>query len=102
MEGWLVNEQGFSFVETMLALVILFFLTSTLIPITYLMKQKMYDQTLRTNAAEVAYNGALSYKRYGEVNGMYEIDDTQYHWIYANNGICVTYVQHERLVEKCV
>jgi type II secretory pathway pseudopilin PulG len=97
-----MTERGFSFVESLLAVVILFFLTSTLIPITVSMRQEMANQKMQTNAAEVAFNGALSHSRYGEVEGEQLIDGIYYTWVYDGNNICVTYVVDESVIEKCV
>ncbi|MEK4628068.1 MAG: type II secretion system protein [Solibacillus sp.] len=97
-----MSERGFSFVESLLAVVILFFLTTTLIPITVSMRQEMALQKIQTNAAEVAFNGALSYSRYGEVEGEQVIDDTLFTWSYSGGSICVTYLVDEDVIEKCV
>lgn len=75
----------------MLALVILFFLTITMIPLTYNMKQQVLLKQKEAHAAEVAFNAALKYKRYGEIDGHQEIDGAYYAWAYRDGAICVTY-----------
>lgn len=55
------------------------------------MKQQVIVKQKQAHAAEVAFNGALKYKRYGEVNGQQEIDDTLYMWVFDERGVCVMY-----------
>ena len=95
-------QNGLTLVDTLLALVILFFLTSTLIPLTVNMKQQVMVKQKQAHAAEVAFNGALKYKRYGEVNGQQEIDDTFYTWAFEEGSICVTYEIDGVKKELCI
>ena len=96
------NQRGLTLVDTLLALVILFFLTSTLVPLTVSMKQQVAVKQKQAHAAEVAFNGALKYKRYGEVNGQQELDETFYTWVFVEGGICVTYEINGVEEELCV
>ena len=95
-------QKGWALVETLLALVILFFLTATLIPLTVTMKQQVVEKQKQVHAAEVAFSGALKYKRYGEVNGHQQIDDVFYTWNIASGAICVTYEFDGVNKELCV
>lgn len=95
-------QKGWTLVETLLALVILFFLTATLIPLTVNMKQQVVEKQKQAHAAEVAFNGALKYKRYGEINGQQQIDDMFYTWAFADGAICVTYQLDGVNKELCV
>ena len=86
-----MTQQGLTLVETLLAVVILFFLTSTLIPLTYQMKQQIHLQKIQAHSAEVAFNGALKFTRYGEQSGTQQIDDMIFTWRYVGDGICVMF-----------
>ena len=97
-----MNEQGISFVETILAVAILFLITTTLIPMTHQMRTTIYTKKLELHASEVALNGALIVEQYGEQYGIQEIDNVLYHWIYAQNSICVQYENDNQTYEKCV
>ena len=99
-----MNEHGFSFVETILGMVILFFLSATLIPVTFYMKQQMAEQKMQTHAAEVAFNGALKYSRFGEQNGHQEINGVLYEWQVLGHQICVAYKNNNdgKTEEVCV
>lgn len=97
-----MSEQGFSFVETIFAVVILFFLTSTLIPMTFYMKQQIVTQKLQMHAAEVAFNGAIKYQRYGKIAGVQQIDGTYFNWSYSENSLCVIYNNGTKMDEYCV
>lgn len=97
-----MTQGGLTLVETLLAVVILFFLTSTLIPHTYNMKQQIADQKLQTHAAEVAFMGALKYKRYGQSAGTQEIDQTVFHWIYNGQQLCVLFDNNGVEEEQCI
>ena len=86
----------------MLAVVILFFLTSTIIPLTHNMKQQIATQKVQAHAAEVAYMGALKYTRYNEPEGKQQIDDTVFRWEINGDTICVAYEKDEVQEEFCV
>ncbi|MER1956523.1 MAG: hypothetical protein ABS942_04030 [Solibacillus sp.] len=66
------------------------------------MKQQVIVKQKQAHAAEVAFNGALKYKRYGEVNGQQQIDDMFYTWYFAEGTICVTYEIDGVNKELCV
>ena len=97
-----MNERGFSLVETILGVVILFFLSTTLIPVTFYMKQQITEQKMQTHAAEVAFNGALKYSRFGEQNGYQEINGILYEWQLMDQQICVFYSNEGETGELCV
>ncbi|WP_274307355.1 hypothetical protein [Solibacillus daqui] len=66
------------------------------------MKQNITIQQKQAHAAEVAFNGALKYKRYQEVSGDQQIEGTFYSWIYNEGQICVTYELNGVIKERCV
>lgn len=97
-----MNEQGFSFVEALLAVVILFFLSTTLVPLTFHMNQQLALQKQQAHAAEVAFNGALLQQRYGEWNGVLEIEGNAYYWAFDSGMVCVTYNVDVEEYEICL
>ncbi|MEG0471989.1 MAG: type II secretion system protein [Solibacillus sp.] len=97
-----MNEQGFTFIEALLAAVILFFLSASLVPLTYHMKQQLELEKRQAHAAEVAFNGALLQQRYGESNGVREIDGITYFWNFDTGTVCVTYDTDVEKSELCV
>lgn len=97
-----MNQEGLTLVETLLAVVILFFLSSTMIPLTFNMKQQIAIQKIQAHAAEVAYIGAMKYKRYGQSAGTQQIDGMQFQWNYDGHRICVRYDNNEKEKELCV
>ncbi|MEK4426163.1 type II secretion system protein [Solibacillus sp. FSL K6-1523] len=97
-----MTEQGFSFVEALLAVVILFFLSASLVPLTFHMKQQLEGQKRQTHAAEVAFNGALLQQRYGEWSGVQEIEGISYFWNFDLGSVCVKYDADLEEYELCV
>ncbi|MER2046926.1 MAG: type II secretion system protein [Solibacillus sp.] len=97
-----MNQEGLTLVETLLAVVILFFLSSTMIPLTFNMKQQIAIQKIQAHAAEVAYIGAMKYKRYGQSAGTQQIDGMQFQWNYDGHRVCVRYDNNEKEEELCV
>ena len=97
-----MNQEGLTLVETLLAVVILFFLSSTIIPFTYNMKQQIAIQKVQAHAAEAAFIGAMKYKRFGQSAGVQQIDGVQLQWSYDENQVCVQYDNNEKEEELCV
>lgn len=97
-----MNERGISFVETLLAVSVLFLLTFTLIPFTYEMKATMQKQIASYYASEVSYNGALFVSKYGILQGTQQMNEIFYEWHYDGRGICTTYHFQEEEIERCI
>lgn len=97
-----MSQEGLTLVETLLAVVILFFLSSTIIPLTYNMKQQIAIQKVQAHAAEAAFIGAMKYTRHGQTTGIQQIDKVQFQWFYDGQQICVHYDHNEREEELCV
>lgn len=66
------------------------------------MEQRINVQKKQANAAEVAFNGALKFKRYQEMSGEQQINGTLYTWIYSEGQICVTYELNGVIQERCI
>ncbi|MCM3720851.1 type II secretion system protein [Solibacillus isronensis] len=97
-----MSQEGLTLVETLLAVVILFFLSSTIIPLTFNMKQQIAIQKVQAHAAEVAFIGAMKYKRFGQSAGVQHIDGVQFQWNYDGYQVCVHYDNNEKEEELCV
>ncbi|TKI68860.1 hypothetical protein FC756_10160 [Lysinibacillus mangiferihumi] len=97
-----MNETGYSFVETIVSVVIVMVLCSTLIPISYTMKTTLYHQKLEVAAAETAYEGLKHYRYFQQVAGVKTIDDVDYHWLFDGQKICVTFQNTRELRQKCI
>lgn len=66
------------------------------------MKQQVLVKQKQAHAAEVAFNGALKYKRYGETYGQQQIDETFYTWALHERSICVTYELNGVTKDLCI
>lgn len=97
-----MNERGISFIETLLAMSILFLLILTLIPFTYEMQATIQKRKLSYYASEVAYNGALLVQRYGIRQGTQQLNEILYEWVYDGRAICTKYYLNEEEIEQCI
>lgn len=97
-----MNEHGISQIETILALVIFFLISLTLLPVSYSLQSSLQRQVLSYHASEVAYNGANIVKNYGQAQGVQIIDQTTYTWSYDAHRICVTYQFEQESYEQCI
>lgn len=88
--------------ETILAVVILFLLTSALIPMTHQLRTTLHNKKLEVHASEVALNGALVAQQYGEQAGAQFIDDVVYTWSYDRGVICIRFENIHEERQKCV
>lgn len=97
-----MNERGVSFIETVLALSILFLLTLTIIPLAYKMQMDVEKQKAAYYASEVAYNGALLVKQYGVTYGTQQLGHILYEWAYDAGTICTNYHLGDEVIEQCI
>ena len=95
-----LDEQGVSLVETILAVVIVFLITASLIPFTYQLRTTLQNKKLEMHASEVALNGALQMQYYGSSSGQEMIEQTIYHWVYQSGTICVQFQNSTKDLEK--
>lgn len=91
-----------SFVETILAMSILFMLTVTIIPFTYQMQAKVQKQIASYYASEVAYNGTLLVRQYGVMQGTQRLNHISYEWYYDGQAICTKYYFDEEAFTQCI
>ena len=97
-----LDERGISLVETILAVVILFLITASLIPFTYQLRTTLQNKKLEMHASEVALNGALQMQYYGTSSGQEIIEQTIYQWVYQSGTICVQFQNSTKELEKCI
>lgn len=97
-----MNESGFSFVETILSVVIVMLLCMTLIPISYTMKTTLYNKKLEVIAAETAYEGLKQYRYLQQTEGTKTIENVNFRWFMDEQGICVSFQNTRELRKKCI
>lgn len=66
------------------------------------MKQQIAIQKVQAHAAEVAFVGAMKYKRYGQSAGVHQINGVQFQWNYDGHQVCVNYDNNKKEEELCV
>jgi hypothetical protein len=99
---YLLQNKGFSFIESLFAITLIFFIAAYLLPQFPKLEKTALMQRLEMYASEVAFNGAKLVRDYGIMNGQFEIDQIMYHWQYNAGEICVTYTFEKELYERCV
>ncbi|KOS68075.1 hypothetical protein AEA09_05575 [Lysinibacillus contaminans] len=97
-----MNENGYSFVETILSVVIIMLLCGTLIPISYTMKTNLHHKKLEVFAAETAYEGVKISHYQGINEGTKMIEGVAYHWSFDGQQICVTFQNTKGNRTKCI
>ena len=97
-----MNESGYSFVETILSVVIVMLVCTTLIPISYTMKTTLYNKRLEVIAAETAYEGLKHYRYLQQTKGTKTIDDIEFQWFMNGQEICVSFQNTSELRKKCI
>jgi len=97
-----LNESGYSFVETILSVVIVMLVCTTLIPISYTMKTTLYNKRLEVIAAETAYEGLKQYRYLQQTEGTKTIENIEYQWSFNGQGICVSFQNTRELRKKCI
>ncbi|MFJ5566383.1 hypothetical protein [Lysinibacillus xylanilyticus] len=97
-----MNESGYSFVETILSVVIVMLLCTTLIPISYTMKSTLYNKKLEVIAAETAYEGLKRFRYLQQTEGTKTIENVDYQWSMNGHGICVSFLNTRELRKKCI
>ncbi|MFB7158910.1 MULTISPECIES: hypothetical protein [unclassified Lysinibacillus] len=97
-----MNESGYSFVETILSVVIVMLLCTTLIPISYTMKTTLYNKKLEVIAAETAYEGLKQYRYLQQTEGTKTIENIEFQWSLNGQGICVSFQNTRELRKKCI
>ncbi|MEB2299763.1 hypothetical protein LAV72_09030 [Lysinibacillus xylanilyticus] len=97
-----MNESGYSFVETILSVVIVMLVCTTLIPVSYTMKTTLYNKKLEVIAAETAYEGLKHYRYLQQTEGTKTIENIEFQWFMNGQGICVSFQNTRELRKKCI
>lgn len=97
-----MNENGFSYIESLLSIVILFTITALLIPIQLHMNSTLELAKAKVHVSEAALNGAVLKRNYDMNNGHFIIDHQRYEWLYNDGEICVSYTWKGKVDEMCL
>lgn len=97
-----MNESGYSFVETILAIGILMLLCCSLLPITYTMKTNLTNKKLEMIAAETAYEGLKLFQAVQQSEGTRTIEQVDYQWVFNGQEICVRFHNTHEPRQKCL
>jgi len=98
-----LNELGYSFVETIVAIVIFMLLCTSLLPISYTMKTNLTNKKMEVIAAETAYEGLKQYQAYQQTAGSRTVEQATYQWQYNDGqGICVSVHNMREPRQKCI
>ena len=97
-----MNESGYSFVETILSIGIFMLLCTSLLPISYTMKTNLSNKKLEVIAAETAYEGLKEYLHSRQQEGLKTIENVDFHWIFEEQEICVTFQNTREIRKKCI
>jgi len=97
-----LNESGYSFVETILSIGIFMLLCTSLLPISYTMKTNLSNKKLEVIAAETAYEGLKEYLHSRQQEGSKTIGNVDFHWIFEEQEICVTFQNTREIRKKCI
>jgi len=97
-----LNESGYSFVETILSIGIFMLLCTSLLPISYTMKTNLSNKKLEVIAAETAYEGLKEYLHSRQQEGLKTIENVDFHWIFEEQEICVTFQNTREIRKKCI
>ncbi|MDS9471078.1 hypothetical protein E2C16_06150 [Sporosarcina pasteurii] len=62
----------------------------------------MQKKKLSMHAAETAYQGAIAYQAYRQVEGSRTVDEINYNWQVTSNAICVSYRLDHEVLTKCI
>ena len=94
------SNQGFSFVETILTVSILFIVFGTLLPLTNQMMLQLAEKRLALHVA-ITKNQAATALQNGTMSGVVNLDAVDYSWSWSYPSICVNYVFFGENHESC-
>jgi len=94
------NNRGFSFVETILTVGILFLLFGTLLPFTNHMMVRLAEKKISLHIA-ITKNQAATSIMNGNVTGIVILDGIDYSWEWNSPTLCVNYEFIEESNESC-
>lgn len=94
------NEKGYSFVEMILTISILFLLFGTLLPLVNHMKFNLAEKKVELHVA-IAKNQAATKIKNGEISGEIILESMSYSWQWEDPALCVSYNFFGELEESC-
>ncbi|MDN7245752.1 hypothetical protein [Planococcus shenhongbingii] len=98
-EGWFsLNEQGFSWAETMLSLFMLFILFGTLLPVMQQLQQSIHLKKERLIAYETLHEGAKEIHSLNILQGERRVNGVTYSWE-MKDELCVSYQTYKQTSE---
>ncbi|MDW0117338.1 hypothetical protein QTL97_10365 [Sporosarcina thermotolerans] len=98
----MINENGYSWPESILSLGIVMVIFGTLFPFYSHMSARLEMKRLEMHAAETVYHAAILHKSYGLSEGVNRIEEVTYIWTVNADSICVMYKSIETEVIKCI
>ncbi len=97
------NQNGFSMMETMLALFFFSCIFLTIIPMTNDLYDQMQKRRMSLHAMHVNYEATKIYlKNPHQVQGEIQVDRSFYQWTIAAQQVCTTYLYKEERKSSCV
>jgi hypothetical protein len=94
------NNQGFSFVEAILTVSILFIVFGTLLPLSNQMMFQLAEKRVALHVA-ITKNQAATALQNGTNTGVVTIDEMDYYWSWSRPVLCVSYEFFEVSHESC-
>jgi Tfp pilus assembly protein PilV len=87
----LSREQGFSFPESLLSLLIVYVIFTSLLPLMDRMAMNLEEEKLAAQAAFVASDAVDGHHLTGAIEGSRLIENVLFDWRMQGGGICVSY-----------
>ena len=97
-----MNEKGASYIESCLAVAILFTIIGIIVPIQTSLQRTLQFEMLQVHVTEAAMNGALMYKYYQETSGDFRINGQSFYWTYNEGEVCVHYEWDGEVSVRCI
>ncbi|WP_075618074.1 prepilin-type N-terminal cleavage/methylation domain-containing protein [Paenisporosarcina indica] len=94
------NERGFSFVEMILTMSILFTLFGSLLPLSNLMMMNLAERKVLLHVA-ITKNQAATAIMNGKGSGVVILDGIDFTWEWNQPSLCVNYAFFEVSYESC-
>ena len=94
------KDSGFSFVETILTVSILFLLFGTLLPLTNQMLMRLEDKKVSLHIAIAKSQAATSIQK-GKLSGVVTIEGNDFTWEFKSPILCVNYSLIDVGYESC-
>ncbi|WP_153732941.1 hypothetical protein [Sporosarcina obsidiansis] len=97
-----MDENGQSWPEAMLSLVIIMVIFSSLLPLATQLTSSVLMKKHAMIAAETSFQAAIHFRSSGQLTGVRTHDGLVYQWSVEAGEICVTYEEMRGISSKCV